>query len=91
MANRPIDEDNPAFSVAHQFDHLVKAAQIAWLGRRGESFSWIMHAAFLTAETHDQAEEIIVNARAALRDPLPDQDDELLQSIADSGGITPSA
>jgi hypothetical protein len=84
------DPDNPAWSVAHQFDHLVKAAQIAYLGRRGESFSWIMHAAFLTAETQEQISEIVVNARKALEEPLPGQDDEILRSIA-TAFVTPAA
>lgn len=76
------DPNNPAWSVAHQFEHLVTAAKIAYLGRRGESFSWIMYAAFLTAETQEQAAEIMVNARKALEEPLPGQDNEVLQMIA---------
>jgi hypothetical protein len=82
VPEQPIDPYNPAWSVAHQFDHLVKAAKIAFLGQRGEAFSWIMHAAAVTAETDDQANEIMVNARRALANPLPGQDDEILQSIA---------
>lgn len=77
-----IDPNNPAWSVAHQFEHLVNAAKIAKLGNRGESFSWIMHAAYITAETADQINEIMTNAQSALENPLPDQDDEILQAIA---------
>lgn len=77
-----IDPNNPAWSVAHQFEHLVKAAQIAFLAQRGETFSWIMYAAFLTAETKEQATEIVVNARKALEEPLPGQDDDVLGMIA---------